>query len=72
MLSFVKANLLFFYRECWCSNTGLNEGSVAAPEEECSFKCPGNLSQICGAGDRYVIFSWILSYTSADYRFNLA
>ncbi|KAL8891322.1 MAG: hypothetical protein Q9215_001645 [Flavoplaca cf. flavocitrina] len=41
--------------ECFCGNT-LNDGSVPAPEAECSFNCPGNPDEKCGAGRRLNIY----------------
>ncbi|KAL8839544.1 MAG: hypothetical protein Q9176_004405 [Flavoplaca citrina] len=41
--------------ECFCGNT-LNEGSVPAPEAECSFNCPGNPDEKCGAGRRLNLY----------------
>lgn len=36
-------------RECWCGN---RPPKTQAPESECSFRCAGDDSQICGAGGR--------------------
>ncbi|KAK3995264.1 WSC domain-containing protein [Cladorrhinum sp. PSN332] len=44
-------------RECYCGNT-LNEGSVPTAAAECSFPCPGKLSQTCGAGNRLNLYSF--------------
>lgn len=38
-------------RECYCGNI-LNEGSVQTELAECSFACPGDSTQNCGAGNR--------------------
>jgi hypothetical protein len=38
-------------RECYCGNS-FGAGSVAAAESDCSFTCPGNGQQLCGAGVR--------------------
>ncbi|KAH8592518.1 WSC domain-containing protein [Bisporella sp. PMI_857] len=43
-------------RECWCGNA-LNSGSLMAPENDCNFSCPGNSSQICGAGNRLNVYT---------------
>lgn len=38
-------------RECYCGDS-FAAGSVAASEADCSFRCPGNAAQYCGAGNR--------------------
>ncbi|KAL2063424.1 hypothetical protein VTL71DRAFT_5229 [Oculimacula yallundae] len=43
-------------RECYCGDSP-NPGSVPAPATECSFKCPGNGEQTCGAGNRLSMYS---------------
>ncbi|KAB5511496.1 WSC domain-containing protein [Coniochaeta sp. 2T2.1] len=43
-------------RECYCGNT-LNPGSVlAANQNDCSFLCPGNNFEYCGAGNRLELY----------------
>ncbi|KAM7207748.1 WSC domain containing protein [Naviculisporaceae sp. PSN 640] len=42
-------------RECYCSNT-LNTGSVETDLAECSFSCPGDATQSCGAGNRLSLY----------------
>lgn len=49
-------------RECWCGNT-INFSGTLAPtpgtnvsDTECSFTCPGNSSQFCGAGNRINLY----------------
>lgn len=42
-------------RECYCGDV-LNTGSVLAPVSDCSFTCPGNASETCGAGDRLDVY----------------
>ncbi|KAL8671645.1 MAG: hypothetical protein Q9168_003851 [Polycauliona sp. 1 TL-2023] len=42
-------------RECYCGNT-LNDGSVPAPDDQCSFSCPGNPAEKCGAGNRLNVY----------------
>ncbi|KAL8754956.1 MAG: hypothetical protein Q9184_004950 [Pyrenodesmia sp. 2 TL-2023] len=51
---------LEYGRECFCGNT-LNEGSVPAPSEQCSFKCPGNPDQKCGAGQRLNVYERVVT-----------
>lgn len=41
-------------RECFCGYS-LRE-SLPAPEEDCSFKCPGKDTESCGAGDRLNVY----------------
>lgn len=43
-------------RECYCGNK-LNDGSATAEESDCSFDCPGDASQKCGAGNRLNVYS---------------
>ncbi|PMD64690.1 WSC-domain-containing protein, partial [Hyaloscypha bicolor E] len=38
-------------RECYCGNT-INPGGGPAPTTDCSFLCPGNSLEYCGAGSR--------------------
>ena len=47
---------LEYGRECYCGNVR-NDGSVSAPESECSFECPGDSSQKCGAGNRLDVYT---------------
>ena len=49
-------------RECFCGDS-LADGSTKAgiPETDCNFKCPGNSSQICGAGNRLTMYQLDLS-----------
>ncbi|KAI4095644.1 MAG: hypothetical protein LQ344_001575 [Seirophora lacunosa] len=46
--------------ECYCGNT-FNQGSDPAPEEECSFQCPGNRDQKCGAGNRLNVYEKLVT-----------
>lgn len=41
--------------ECYCGNQ-LQPGSVAAPLSDCSFPCPGNAAEKCGAGNRLNVY----------------
>ncbi|KAJ4315651.1 hypothetical protein N0V94_005848 [Neodidymelliopsis sp. IMI 364377] len=43
-------------RECWCGNTR-DSGSTKVDSSECSFTCPGNDAEKCGAGDRLNIYT---------------
>ncbi|KAK4124797.1 WSC-domain-containing protein, partial [Parathielavia appendiculata] len=43
-------------RECYCGNT-IAEGSVQASLADCSFACPGDATQNCGAGNRLDLFT---------------
>ncbi|KAL6354487.1 hypothetical protein LRP88_11824 [Fusarium phalaenopsidis] len=43
-------------RECYCGNF-LNSGSVKADnQKDCSFTCPGDKTQYCGAGNRLQLY----------------
>ncbi|CAL8584164.1 hypothetical protein XPA_009769 [Xanthoria parietina] len=42
-------------RECYCGDS-LNEGSVPTSEDSCSFNCPGNPDEKCGAGNRLNVY----------------
>lgn len=42
--------------ECYCGNSFANPTSAAA-ESDCSFLCPGNLNEFCGAGNRLTMYS---------------
>ncbi|KAF4813178.1 WSC domain-containing protein 2 [Colletotrichum siamense] len=49
-------------RECWCGNSlnyGGSGGTTMAANvssSDCSFKCPGNSTQFCGAGVRLNLY----------------
>lgn len=43
-------------RECYCGNS-LNPGSIPAPPSDCSFACPGNAQETCGAGNRLNMYT---------------
>lgn len=47
---------LEYGRECYCGNT-INEGSQETALAECSFACPGNSAQECGAGGRLSLYT---------------
>ncbi|KAJ4306407.1 hypothetical protein N0V88_001207 [Collariella sp. IMI 366227] len=42
-------------RECYCGN-GFSEGSVEAPEAECSMPCAGDAGALCGNGNRLSVY----------------
>lgn len=44
-------------RECWCGNT-LNTapGFMNTTDSDCSFTCPGNSTEFCGAGNRLNLY----------------
>lgn len=46
---------LEYGRECFCGNN-LNTGSVETELTDCSFSCPGDSTQNCGAGNRLDIY----------------
>lgn len=43
-------------QECYCGNTLLN-GSQNKTLSSCSFTCPGNSTELCGAGNRLQMYS---------------
>ncbi|PMB71773.1 WSC domain-containing protein 2 [Beauveria bassiana] len=67
-------------QECWCGSTLSLDGGQSASEpgknisgSYCSFLCPGNKTEYCGAGLRlstYVLKSWLKkqSQTTAPIR----
>ena len=48
-------------RECWCG-AYLRQGSIKAPDSDCSFNCLGDKTAKCGGGDRLNLYSR-LDYT---------
>jgi hypothetical protein len=42
-------------RECYCGNS-FTGGSVPAPRTDCSFPCPGDGTELCGAGNRLSVY----------------
>lgn len=52
-------------RECYCGNK-LNEGSVKAKQDDCSFTCPGDGSEYCGAGNRLEMYMTAPETSSTD------
>lgn len=42
-------------RECWCGNS-LTTGYANMSDSQCSFSCPGNSSEFCGAGNRLNLY----------------
>ncbi|KAL2129233.1 hypothetical protein VTI74DRAFT_8062 [Chaetomium olivicolor] len=55
-------------RECWCGNS---PPKVAASESECSMRCAGDDTQICGAGNRINVWGSALPSpaTVGDYEY---
>ncbi|CZR61108.1 related to glyoxal oxidase precursor [Phialocephala subalpina] len=52
--------------ECYCGNT-LNTGSVLATNQaDCSFTCPGNEYEYCGAGNRLEMYKLSASTSSSS------
>lgn len=49
-------------RECYCGND-FAAGSVITSEPDCSFECPGNAAQKCGAGDRLSVYTQSVTIT---------
>ncbi|KAH8667438.1 WSC domain-containing protein, partial [Tricladium varicosporioides] len=52
-------------RECFCGNS-FNSGSVPTADSECNFKCPGDNSQLCGAGRRLNVYHFGVASTSTS------
>ena len=48
-------------QECYCGNS-FNTGSVPAPAADCSFPCPGDANEFCGAGNRLTVYELIATY----------
>ncbi|KUJ19463.1 WSC-domain-containing protein [Mollisia scopiformis] len=54
-------------RECYCGNT-LAAGSVAATNQaDCSFKCPGDATEYCGAGNRLQLYTLASPLSSSSF-----
>ncbi|KAG9240976.1 WSC domain-containing protein [Calycina marina] len=51
--------------ECYCGNI-LGAGSVLATQTDCSFTCPGNPLEYCGAGNRLEMYKLSGSATSSS------
>ena len=47
---------LEYGQECWYG-TRVHGGSARRPLAECGFPCPGNTGELCGAGDRLLLYS---------------
>ncbi|KAL9596717.1 MAG: hypothetical protein Q9219_005628 [cf. Caloplaca sp. 3 TL-2023] len=44
-------------RECWCGDTLASTSVKASAESQCNMKCPGDSSEICGAGNRLTLYT---------------
>ncbi|KAL8684138.1 MAG: hypothetical protein Q9224_006581 [Gallowayella concinna] len=44
-------------RECFCGDSLASTSVPATAESQCSFKCPGDKTQICGAGNRLTLYT---------------
>ncbi|KAM7216795.1 WSC domain containing protein [Rhypophila decipiens] len=56
---------LEYGRECYCGDT-INTGSVPTSIGDCSFNCPGNSAEKCGAGDRLNMYSYVTATPSSS------
>ncbi|KAM7200732.1 WSC domain containing protein [Rhypophila sp. PSN 637] len=56
---------LEYGRECYCGNT-INTGSVSTSITDCSFNCPGNSAEKCGAGNRLNLYSYVTTTPSSS------
>lgn len=52
-------------RECYCGNS-FTTGSVPAPATDCSFTCPGDATELCGAGNRLSIYKFNSTIASSS------
>ncbi|KAJ3472994.1 hypothetical protein NLG97_g10585 [Lecanicillium saksenae] len=52
-------------RECYCGDV-LDPGSAQAPQDDCSFTCPGDGSEYCGAGNRLELYKRTLNTPTGD------
>ncbi|GKT51230.1 WSC domain-containing protein [Colletotrichum spaethianum] len=43
-------------KECWCGSALAPGTTIAADDSECSFTCPGNSVETCGAGFRLSLY----------------
>lgn len=50
-------------RECYCGDSP-NPGSVSTADTDCSYKCPGNSAETCGAGNRLNMYQKANSKTN--------
>ena len=41
--------------QCYCDDA-MKNGPSPAPASDCSFPCPGNAAEFCGAGDRLSVY----------------
>jgi hypothetical protein len=46
---------LEWYQECYCGNFIIN-GGAETTASDCSFTCSGDLTQVCGAGNRLSMY----------------
>jgi hypothetical protein len=42
-------------QECYCGDS-FNTGSTVTSDSDCSFKCPGDATEFCGAGNRLTVY----------------
>ncbi|OWP05583.1 hypothetical protein B2J93_459 [Marssonina coronariae] len=58
--------------ECWCGNTLNLAGNAGATparnvsDSQCSFKCPGNATEFCGAGSRLNLYYYDFAKAAAN------
>ncbi|TID00360.1 putative fungistatic metabolite [Colletotrichum higginsianum] len=56
---FCQGNKYFgteYGRECWCGDEFGTGSVLAANQEDCSFPCGGDSTQLCGAGNRLSVY----------------
>ncbi|KAL8699377.1 MAG: hypothetical protein Q9201_006035 [Fulgogasparrea decipioides] len=44
-------------RECWCGDALAPSSAQATAESQCNKKCPGDATEICGAGNRLTLYT---------------
>lgn len=51
---------LEYGNECYCGDVSniISSNAIRMPETDCSMPCPGNLTSICGAGNRMSLYYW--------------
>ncbi|KAJ6789799.1 hypothetical protein PWT90_02350 [Aphanocladium album] len=54
-------------RECYCGNV-LSSGSQQAAQQDCSFICPGDGSEYCGAGNRLELYLRSVNTPTSDVK----
>lgn len=48
---------LEYGRECWCGNALAQGAALAGKESECGMTCSGNVTELCGNGNRMSVYA---------------